>query len=302
MSGIIKPKKQKLKTDETLLLFLIITAFLIAFFISFSLTSNKIEKEITEGNNIKIKETEYLANLYKEDSLNNLYHNLKTGKVVILGYHQIREIKNTDTKKERLFITPTQDFEKEMKYLKDNGFIAISLGYYLNYLSDNTKYALPNKPIILTFDDGYASQYENALPILKKYGFKATFFIYKSCIDKYPACMTSEDLRALSNEGMILANHTEHHAYLTDYSEDIIKSEILNNQKFLESISTENTEMILAYPYGVSNDRVKNILKELGFGGAVGVSFFAKKEADIFNLPRYLLGDNFQSFLNIFEK
>ena len=291
--------KNGFNINPILFSFIILLLFLIPFFISYYFTFKHIKRK--EAVSIK-EEAEFLQNkIVSEEELNNLYRNYKkdNNQVLILGYHQIRNIDDKDTEKEKLFITSPRVFEEEMKYLKDNNYISISITDYINYLKDNIRNPIPKKSIIITFDDGYATQYQNAFPILKKYNMKATFFIYADCIDIYPVCMTKENLIDLVNNNMKLGNHTYHHVYLTDYKYNTIKKEIVDNQKFIESFGKNNAEKILAYPYGLVDSSIIEALKELNYFGGVGVSFFTKDNKDIYNLPRYLLGDNIQNFYDI---
>ena len=292
--------KDGININPILFSFIVLFLFLIPFIISYYFTFEYIKR--SEAVSVR-EEAEYLSkNTVSENELNNLYKNYKNNnQVIILGYHQIREINNQDTEKEKLFITSPKVFEEEMKYLKDNNYTSISITEYINFLKDQIKNPIPKKSIIITFDDGYISQYQNAFYILKKYNMTDTFFIYADCIDKYPVCMTSHNLKDLTNNNMKLSNHTFHHAYLTDYKDNTIKNEIEKNQDFLESFGEENVEKVLAYPYGVTDERVKNIVKDLKYLGGVGVSFYAKDENDIFNLPRYLLGDKIDNFYNLLK-
>lgn len=293
-------KKDREKSDADHIIFFIIVLFffLVPFFISYFFTYEYIERKspVTAQD-----EASGFAKVISNEDLNNLYkgRNKNIEEVPILGFHQIRDIQKTDKEKEKLFITSPFVFEREIKYLKDNGYTSITLTEYINHLNNNTP--IPKKSVVLTFDDGYASQFENAYPVLKKYGMVATFFIYSDCIDKYPICMKSSDLKEMTDHGMMLANHTTHHAFLTKYKDKTIKKELEDNQEYLEKISSANIEKILAYPYGVTDERVIEILKDLNYIGAVGVSFYAKNAKDIYNLPRYLLGDNIQNFYNVIK-
>ena len=161
---------------------------------------------------------------------------------------------------------------------------------------------VPEKSVLITFDDGYISQYKEALPILQKYGFKATFFLYMDCIDKYPVCMNSLEIKEIVKEGHLLGNHTLRHSLLTNLKDNIIEKEIIENQKLLEEkFGKENVEKVLAYPYGAQNERVIQILQKLEYLGAVGVIRGSEKNnQNIFNLYRYLIGDNFEFFLELF--
>jgi len=89
--------------------------------------------------------------------------------VPVLSYHRI------DTKRSRMSVTPTK-FEKHLAYLSRKGFHAASLDDLESFLKG--KKQLPLRSVVITIDDGYASTYKNAFPVLKKYNFMATIFIY----------------------------------------------------------------------------------------------------------------------------
>ncbi|MFO0743884.1 MAG: polysaccharide deacetylase family protein [Candidatus Paceibacterota bacterium] len=275
--------------------------FLVPFFVSYIFTYAVIERS---GPVTLDEESDSFREFYSDKDLNDLYKkDTNKNKIIILGYHQIREYRDTDSQKVKLFITSPETFEKEMKYLFDRGYESISLTDYFNYLNFGIKNFDLNKSFILTFDDGYASQYISALPILKKYNFSATFFIYSDCIDRYPVCMTNKEIKDLLSNNMKLGNHTLHHIYLPKYKDEIISKEIIENQnKLINNFGSSSVENVLAYPFGANDERVQNIVKNLGYLGAVGV--LAKKEdneLNIYNLRRYLLGDNFTYFENLFK-
>jgi peptidoglycan/xylan/chitin deacetylase (PgdA/CDA1 family) len=243
-----------------------------------------IEKAIPGIEN-KIKEEDNIERIEK-----SIIDRKSSIKILIFGYHQIREIRPTDGPKTKMFITSPEIFEKQMKFLFEKGYRTISTTDYIDYLKTGKADFDLNKSFILTFDDGYASQYINAFPILKKYSFKATFFIYTDCIDKYPACMTSKEVKDLVANGMRIGNHTLHHAYLPKYSDEEIKREIeINKIKIMDIVGISSFENVFAYPYGGRDDRVEDIVKSLDYQGAVGIMASKKeKETNLFNLKRYL--------------
>ncbi len=207
----------------------------------------------------KVENLEYSTSSQKE-IMSSVTNTKSTVKILIFGYHQIREIRSIDGPKTKMFITTPETFDKEMKFLYDKGYHTISTTDYINYLKTGKADFNINKSVILTFDDGYASQYTNALPILKKYGFTATFFIYSDCVDKYPVCMTSVEIKDLATNGMKIGNHTDHHAFLPKYNTETVRSEInVNKQIIIDLVGTSSVENIFAYPYGGTDERVEDI-------------------------------------------
>ncbi|MDQ1282071.1 MAG: hypothetical protein QG630_422 [Patescibacteria group bacterium] len=238
-----------------------------------------------------------------KEVVDDIINTKSTIKILMFGYHQIREVKSSDGPKTKKFITSPEIFEKEMKFLSDKGYHTITTTDYINYLKTGKADFDLNKSFILTFDDGYASQYTNAFPILKKYNFTATFFIYSDCIDKYPACMTSQEIKDLAASGMKIASHTLNHVYLPKYSDSAVRNEIEENkQKIIDMVGTSSVENVFAYPYGGTDDRVENIVKSFGYDGAVGI-LASKKEKDtnLFNLKRCLLGQDYVFFETLFK-
>jgi peptidoglycan/xylan/chitin deacetylase (PgdA/CDA1 family) len=103
--------------------------------------------------------------------------------------------------KNSIAITPAT-FEAQLKVLKDEGYQTI------------TSRRLPDKPVMITFDDGWKNQFQYAAPLLKKYGFVATFFVNPQLIGRGSAYMTREMLVALEADGNDIESHTWTHAAL----------------------------------------------------------------------------------------
>lgn len=248
--------------------------------------STKIDSSLTVDDKENLKD----IGLTKKSSI----------RVLMFGYHQVREIKSTDGPKTKIFITKPEIFDKEMKFLYDKGYHTISTTDYIDYLNTGKANFDISKSFILTLDDGYESQYINAFPIIKKYGFTATFFIYADCIDKYPACMTSLQVKDLALNGMKIGNHTTHHLFLPKYSDKIIKDEIsVSKEKIIKMVGTSSVENVFAYPYGATNDRIESIVKDSGYYGAIGVIASKKEDKNLFNLKRYLMGEDYDYFKSL---
>lgn len=301
-----KAEKDAFNIDPFFLFVLLPILFLIPFLSSYFLTNSYLERKEAVSLEEEAFHFEKVINL---DELNILYgknyssSTLPKDKVVILGYHQIRNIEESDNPKARLFITSPEVFEKEMEILKNKGYTSISVTEYLNYLNNRILNKIPEKSVVITFDDGYISQYSNAFPILKKYGMKATLFLYMDCIHKYSACMNTEQIKEMIEEGFTVANHTLRHIFLTEYKDGIVEKEILDNQKLLEEkFGKKNVEKVLAYPYGLEDERIREIVKNLGYIGAVGVTGGVEIDnQNTFNLHRYLMGDKIEFFEELFK-
>ena len=183
--------------------------------------------------------------------------------VPILYYHQISD---TDTSP---YTTKVSDFRDQMDYLYKNNYNTITFTELLEYMNNGTK--LPEKSIILTFDDGWKDQYDNAFPLLKKYGFTATFFIITNVTinnNYYPGYMGVADVQALHAAGMEIGCHSKTHPLggLVNESADL-NIEINESKNDIYSWLGVYPKTF-AYPEGVYNDTIMEWVKENGFIGA----------------------------------
>jgi peptidoglycan/xylan/chitin deacetylase (PgdA/CDA1 family) len=151
------------------------------------------------------------------------------------------------------FVSP-EILDSQMKWLGDNNYKVISLDELISGLKGKT--GLPAKPVVLTFDDGPADQYVNALPILKKYGFTATFYIIA---DKVGAegYMSWPQVQELVKAGMTIGSHSVTHPDLKRLNEQGLESELADSQKII-SQKLGITVKHFCYPGGSFNQFVAN--------------------------------------------
>jgi len=186
-------------------------------------------------------------------------------KVPILVYHSMSPYYPSESEYVKKFDVEPDNFDKQMRYLKENGYTVIPFDSLIRYFSDNL--SLPKKPIILTFDDGWESQYRYAFPILKKYNNTATFFIFTNAIG-HKHFLTWPQIKEFVAAGMTIGGHTKSHPYLykiTDKNE--LYKEIVESKKILEGNLPKKID-IFAYPFGHYNEEIIKILKENGFRAA----------------------------------
>jgi len=145
---------------------------------------------------------------------------------------------------------------------------------------------LPEKPLIITFDDGYADNYYNAFPLLKKYGFKATFFIITDFIDqRRPDFMTWKQIEEMAQAGMEIGAHGRDHSDLKGRPLDYLVWQILGSRQTLEAHGIE--PRFFSYPFGHYDDEVIKVLHSAHFWGAVTVHpGTLQTYEDVFRLKR----------------
>lgn len=204
--------------------------------------------------------------------------------VPTLCYHHVRDWRASDTEEDRVYIVSPAKLDAQLKYLKDNGYHAVTSEQIYQYYANGR--ALPDKPVMLTFDDNDDTQYTNALPLLKKYGFNATFFIMTVTVDK-ENYMTSDHLKELDKDGFDLQPHTWDHHMVTQYkTDDDWQMQIVGPKKMLEDLLGHPTPYF-AYPYGVYNAASAAKIKSYGYKAAFRLSEVMDKDADpLFAIPR----------------
>jgi peptidoglycan/xylan/chitin deacetylase (PgdA/CDA1 family) len=191
---------------------------------------------------------------------------------------------NADIYRQDLSVTP-ENFEAQLAYLQSEGYTTISLDdltYHLAGLRD-----LPPKPIILTFDDGYADNYTNAFPLLQKYGFQATFAIVTEPIDfGDPNYMTWAQVQEMHAAGMDFASHTRHHLDLRNRGLDFLRDQIIFSKEAIEYRLQEPVRYFV-YPGGQYDQAVIDLLQVADFWGALTTQYGAEYGyADRFEMPR----------------
>ena len=184
--------------------------------------------------------------------------------VPVLCYHQIRDWKATDSKAAKDYIIPVATFKEHMKLLADSNYHTISPDQYYDYLNNGTP--LPENPVMITFDDTEYNQYAIAGPELKKYGFKAAFFIMTVSLGR-PKYMTREQVRSLSDEGHTIGSHTWDHHNVKKYQGDDWVQQIEKPTKTLEEITGKKITHF-AYPFGLWNQEAIPELKKRGMKSA----------------------------------
>ncbi len=212
---------------------------------------------------------------------------------VILMYHHIA----TDTP-DSTSVTP-ENFKNHLEYLSENGFSVWSPRKTLKHLT--TAKPIPDKTVVLTFDDAYQSVYYEAYPLLQEYNWPFTVFVTTDYISHSSKnYMSWEQLKEVQQYGADIGNHTLTHPHLIRFQPNETKqqwhariiNEIEQAQELLEKKKV-NPIKVLAYPYGEYNPKLKKLLHEMDYfalgqhSGAIGV------HSDFQALPRYPMGTGF---------
>lgn len=211
--------------------------------------------------------------------------------VPILMYHHIEiNPRPNDTVYAALFVSPTQ-LDQQLSYLSTHNYHVITLDELSNALDG--KETLPPNPIILTFDDGYQSFYDNAYPLLKKYQMKAVQFVITQ-VEDAPAYLSWNEIIEMDKSGLVeIAAHTRHHPNLPDLSQAAIVDEIKGSKDDLEQ-HLHHTVNWFAYPYGSYSPFIIQTIKDAGFKGAASTIYGTNQSKDnVYLFPRIMVDGRF---------
>lgn len=188
--------------------------------------------------------------------------------LVVLQYHHVSDVGPPSTS-----IAPSL-FKAHMEFLHKNGFKVVSVKELPQLIKDAKKgVSLPDKSVIITFDDGYRSIYSTAWPILEKRGWPFTIFINsKSHDEKNALYMSWAQLQAMSAAGVTIGNHTDSHPHLirrrSGESHKQWQARRLREILFAENRIREqlgHAEKVFAHPYGEYDLELLSMLKDHGY-------------------------------------
>ena len=209
--------------------------------------------------------------------------------IPVLNYHQVNLDQHTP-----LTLSP-YEFETQLSYLRQEGYHTITPRQLADYVEYGQ--SLPDKPIVITFDDGYMDNYQEAYPLLEKYGFKATFFVIANFVGTSDRYMNWEQLKELNKQGYDIESHTLTHKRLPFQNDDKAKMELVSSKKIIEKKLDKKVEF-LAYPGGEFDQRIEDLSRNAGYRAAFTVNFGRDyKGNDLFQLHRIPIFEASHTFL-----
>ena len=233
--------------------------------------------------------------------LSTILSTASAGQVNAFIYHRFDETKYPSTN------ISSDIFRQQLEYLKQYNIPVIGLEDVARRLNEGVK--LPDHAVALSVDDGYASFYEIALPIIEEYGFPVSLFVNTDAVGKH-GYMSWEQLKDAEQRGIVIANHTASHPYLVETlpGEKFaawklrIKQDIQKAQVALET-HLKSSANIFVYPYGEYCPEVIDIVKSVGFDAAFAQqSGVIYQGSDSFVLPRFPMGGPFATLKGFISK
>ena len=197
----------------------------------------------------------------------------RTAVVPALAYHKVAEIPQGAVYRGN-YVTP-QQFKTQLGYLRARGYDAISFHDLLAYRRGEAD--LPARPILITFDDGYRSILEFALPALREHGLFATVFVVTGLLGQtnqwdadelQEPLFSVEDVRRAAADGHDVQSHTRTHLDLNRLPESLALAELRESRLELQRI-VDTPVRVVAYPWGNPEQRVCRLAGEAGYEAGV---------------------------------
>ncbi|MDF5757258.1 polysaccharide deacetylase family protein [Spongiactinospora sp. TRM90649] len=219
-------------------------------------------------------------------------------RVPILMYHSVTDRPRPETRS--LAVRPSA-FAEQLSYVKERGFTPLTLGDLVAAVHNSGGRELPGKPIVVTFDDGYADFHAEALPVLTRLGVPATIFLTSGWMRDAGADAAGRPLDTMLSYGQAaevascgieIGGHSHSHPQLDQLPIAELRQELKRNKALLEDrIGTPVATM--AYPFGYSSARVRREVRKAGYWAACAVgNGIATDRHDVLAVPRLTVGWN----------
>lgn len=217
-------------------------------------------------------------------------------------YHYISELpEDADVYRVNLTVVPEQ-FEAQLRYLQEQGYQTVKLLDIYEALAIGKP--LPEKPIVLTFDDGYKDAYTHAMPLLQQYGFVGEFFVLATPAHyEAPLYLTWDDMYLMAEANMSIQAHGRDHYDLTGRGNDFLVYQILGAREAVEA-HTGQPVRFFCYPSGRYDDATVAVVESAGYFGAVTTEWGATQRLDNrYTWPRVRIngGWSLQTFMKVLK-
>ncbi len=220
---------------------------------------------------------------------------LFAGYATILLYHRFGDDRHPTTS------VSLEDFEAQMRYLKEEGYNVIPLSELVSYLKKGRD--IPEKTVVITIDDGYRSTME-AFRILRRFGYPFTVFLYMEAVGRYPDFLTYRDIEELKRYGKVeFENHSySHRAFGLMKDLDAFVKDLERSERRFERLFGRRPRFY-ALPFGYYNRQILKALKDRGYEaiftqdpGNVGAY------TDLYRIPRQAIVGSWSRMENFKKK
>lgn len=210
----------------------------------------------------------------------------------ILLYHHI-----ADAQQQNSYYVSPKIFEQQLIWLKDNGYHVVTMEKLFE--ASTGQVGLPEKPVIISFDDGLRDQYTNAFPILKKYQMNAIFFIKINNYDK--GGITTQQLKEMVDSGMEVGSHSVNHDNMAQMDQKTLDYELQESKRILEKDLGVRIKFF-SYPGGAYSDETIAATKKAGYIAAVTTKHRVYQEIknndSLYTFSRIHIDDEMPTFID----
>ncbi len=228
-----------------------------------------------------------VKNLVVDDQASDAVYDTVTSTFTlpILLYHHIGPKPAHISDSNYTWYVSEEKFASDLQAILDAGYKTMFFSEALDYL-DQEK--MPEKAVIITFDDGAKDYMSSAFPILQAYEMKSTMFLQSHV--RSSNWLSEDDIRSLHDSGLVeFGSHTKYHEYLTRVSEVVVRKEIQESKEKIESL-IEQPVQVLSYPFGLYNDRVEELVEEAGYEMALTIDSGVEQHiGELFSMKRIIV-------------
>ncbi|NAS18032.1 polysaccharide deacetylase family protein [Clostridium butyricum] len=256
--------------------------------------NNSVNSDNKSENSVYSNLIESIDDNIKNNNNKNRFENVSLTSdnigIPVLYYHSVDENAANE-----VTITP-EKLQEQLDYINDNNYVTITMTELYDHIENNKP--IPEKSILITFDDGYMNNYTEAFPMLKELNMTATIFCVGNSLDGY-YYLSEEAIKEMSDYGIDIESHTVNHVHLDTMSYDEQLLELKNSKNILEKITGKEV-LSLAYPFGDYNDNTIKAAKDagykMGFTTKLGLS---DRTDDIYKLDRIYISSSYD--MNTFK-
>ncbi len=246
-------------------------------------------REVVENHFNIVSKAEQILECYAEARA------LKIGisEIPVLMYHRVTDGAPAGTM-HGIYVT-ADEFDRQLSFLKEKGFTALTFRDIQSIIKGTMP--IPNKPVILTFDDGYEDNFLNAFPLFKKHAMTGVIFLignpkiktneWDTVSGEPPASlMNDKQIIAMRDYGIEFGSHTLNHRHLTHCTPEMALKEIEGSKKLLEK-RVGIPIISFAYPYGALNEQHKKMVQEAGYSFGIATDSGRRNFwADLYKIRR----------------
>jgi peptidoglycan/xylan/chitin deacetylase (PgdA/CDA1 family) len=209
--------------------------------------------------------------------------------VPVLGYHSVSDERRDGT---RRWSVSASDFDEQMALIRERGRTPLTVSMYAAVLRGDAP--PPPRPVLITFDDGFADLVDTALPVLRRYGLTATAYVITSRLGVAPPpggdpMLDWDGLHELRTHGVEIGSHSYTHHALDCLRPRELYPEIVRSRRQLED-GLQSPVSSFAYPYGYHSPAVRRAVREAGYSSACGVkNALSHEEDDVYSIARVLI-------------